>query len=681
MNKLSTCVVLCAVLLAGCSKDSFETAPQLDSNKASQDEINANVAKIFGTTFDPNHDWNSTIKYTVKVTADAPLNDIVKVQILNEAPYFNDNARVLNEAKVSKGGTVTLTFDSPSDYKELVAACVSSKGIYYIKAFKAGDTEVAFTKGASARRQAAKASQFANLPDVSQLEARYVNSAWSYNAIRAQKAGQQYANANIDPWKDSGWENERIWLVGNANSFTSGDWTINKSSIYRSASITDEEKSGLETVFEALGGKKANEKKEVNLKTIRESPVYELTRNYLVSDGQNPITVSPVLMFSTDISNLCLYYYYYDPAQLEGKSEEEQIVFLKNLPKFKCVDCKNTRDAAGINDNNKSEFFKVHECLLSYFGQLDGTENSQDLQVQSFLFPKDTRIGFMLRKTKSDFDDCYMPNNEFYPNKGNNYTKKSYEKSNNGELYADGRLNVQINQYPDFKTPVAKYGMQLDDPRAAIFGANQRAYLLFEDGTDINYVDLVVELQGGLEEVEAAQEINNNVYTFCFEDRDLGDYDMNDVVIKAERLNISQVKYSVVACGAHDELYLRNINGQTLNEDTELHALFGAEKKETFINTQTLEYEPVSEIVTVDPSFSFTDVTKQLYIYNKTQKYDVKLAQKGEDPHAILIPFDFAFPKEKICIKDAYKEFNSWGENPIISTDWYTRPEDGKVIK
>lgn len=681
MKNLLTFATLCLFLLVGCSKDFNEVDPLPVNNKASQEEIAANVAKIFGTTFDSNHDWSSTTKYTVKVTADAPLNDIVKVQILNEAPYLNENARVLNEANVSKGGTVTLTFDSPSDYKKLVAACVDSKGYYYITAFNAGDTQVAFTKPASARRKTITSADLANLPDVSQLAARYVNSAYSYNAIRAQKAGQTDANANINPWKNSGWDNERIWLVGQANSFTSGEWTINKSSIYRPASITEDEINGLETIFEVLGGKEANKNTKVNLKTIRESPVYELTKNYLISDGQNPITVSPVLMFTTDIANLCLYYYYYDPAQLEGKSEEEQLTFLKNLPKFKCIDCKTTRDAAGVNDNNKSEFFKVHECLLSYFGQLDGTENSQDLQVQSFVFPKDTRIGFMLRKTKSDFEDTYMANNEFYPKKGNNYARKSYEKTNNGEIYADGRLNVQINQYPDFKTPVKDFGMQLDDPRAAIFGANQKAYLLFEDGTDVNYVDLVVELQGGLEEVDAAQQINNNVYTFSFEDRNLGDYDMNDIVIKAERLNISQVKYTLVACGAYDELYLRNINGQTLNETTEIHALFGADKQETFINTVSQNFDPISEIITVDPSFSFTDFAKQLFIYNKTQDYDIKLAQKGEDPHAILIPFDFAYPKEKTCIKDAYLEFNNWGENPVHSTDWYTKPVAGKVFE
>ena len=205
---------------------------------------------------------------------------------------------------------------------------------------------------------------------------------------------------------------------------------------------------------------------------------------------------------------------------------------------------------------------------------------------------------------------------------------------------------------------------------------------MFEEGTDVNFVDIIIEINGGLKEVDAAQEINNNVYTFCFEDRDLGDYDMNDVVIKAERLNISQVKYSVVACGAYDELYLRNINGQTLNENTEIHSLFGETNLSTFINTQTKNYEPVSEIITVDPTFSFTDFSKQIYIRNETQGYDVKMSQKGEDPHGIMIPCDFAYPKEKVCIKDAYEGFSKWGEgNDVTSTKWYLTPVNGKVFE
>ena len=101
--------------------------PTPTNNKATQEEIDANVAKVFGTTFSPNQDWSSTTKHTVTIAADAPLSDVAKVQILTEAPYFNDDARVLNEATTSKGQSVSLTYDCPAEYTELVAACVESR--------------------------------------------------------------------------------------------------------------------------------------------------------------------------------------------------------------------------------------------------------------------------------------------------------------------------------------------------------------------------------------------------------------------------------------------------------------------------------------------------------------------------------------------------------------------------
>lgn len=683
MKKIMSLAVLGLVLLSSCVKgfDGSEQAPTPDptpnNNKATQEEIEANVKKAFGTTFSSDQDWSSTTKYTVSVTADAPMNDIVKVQILTESPYFNDDARVLNEVSTSKGNTVSVTYDCPSEYTELVAACVDSKGIYYVAGFKVGDSSVNFQKAAQARTRAAYS--LPEFPAVSGLKMKYKNSHLSFNAIRTQKAGQDGENANIAPWKNSNWDNERLWMLSNQGG--NGNWKVEKQTIYRDVTITDAEKTGLETVLAAVGGKNARQDKykKYNLETIRNSAVYELTKNYLVADGKAPITVTPVQILTTDYVSDCLYYYYFNPSELNGKSEEEQISFLKNLPKFKCVDCKLTKNASGT-EKGKGDFFKVHEYVLPYFGNVMSNETG-DVTVQSFVIPEGYYVGFMLRKNKTDWQDSYTNENDIYTGKeSSGYTRKSYDKEDNGEVYADGRLNEQINQFPLFSQAVTEKGMFPNDPRAAVFGANQRAYLMFEEGSDVNFVDMIVEINGGLYEVDAAQQINNNVYTFCFEDRNLGDYDMNDVVIKAERLNMTQVKYTVAACGAYDELYLRNINGKTLNETTEIHHLFGVDNLSTFINTQSKNYEPVSEVINVDASFSFTDFSKQVYIYNKTQGYEVKMSQKGEDPHGIMIPCDFKYPIEKTCIKDAYTTFNNWGENPVSSTDWYLNPVSGKVF-
>ena len=120
-----------------------------------------------------------------------------------------------------------------------------------------------------------------------------------------------------------------------------------------------------------------------------------------------------------------------------------------------------------------------------------------------------------------------------------------------------------------------------------------------------------------------------------------------------------------------------NINGNVINNNTEVHALFGGEG---FINTVSQNFSPVTERITVDKKFSFLDEKTQPYIYDMTTGLTVKLSKKGEDPHGIMIPNDFKHPKEKTCIKDAYLRFNEWGQNSRInSTDWYKYPVEENV--
>lgn len=99
---------------------------------------------------------------------------------------------------------------------------------------------------------------------------------------------------------------------------------------------------------------------------------------------------------------------------------------------------------------------------------------------------------------------------------------------------------------------------------------------------DTDFNDIVLEVEGSVEPIHTSHEFEYNTYTFCFEDRKKGDYDLNDVVIKAKRLNATTVEYSIVACGANDELYVMNIG----KDAEDVHALFGKGRNQ-FINTES----------------------------------------------------------------------------------------------
>ena len=133
-----------------------------------------------------------------------------------------------------------------------------------------------------------------------------------------------------------------------------------------------------------------------------------------------------------------------------------------------------------------------------------------------------------------------------------------------------------------------------------------------------------------------------------------------------------------MACGAMDHLYIYNIDGEHINYLNEVHSIFN--KPIQFINTLKGDNTPyVTDIVTVDKSFSFLDTNKQPYIYDANQNWFVRISKRGEDPHAIMIPYDFRWPLEKICIKDAYLRFNEWGQGLIEGTKWYKYPEENLV--
>ena len=272
----------------------------------------------------------------------------------------------------------------------------------------------------------------------------------------------------------------------------------------------------------------------------------------------------------------------------------------------------------------------------------------------------------------------------FMNRKGNDNDSNNFTAVNKGETYGDGNLNKEINTYPNFSNAVNLYGMRTNDPRTAIFQANGHNYITFEEGVDCNFTDIIIEIVNGvsIEEGDLAVKPNNVVYTFCFEDRQDGDYDLNDVIIKAMRLDKTHVLFSLEACGAHDELYLRNIKGKVLNGSTEIHQMFRVDNTQ-FINTQGGERKtPIQEVVQVNENYSFNNTgTEQIYIYNKTTGKDIHLSTTGEDPHGIMIPSDFKHPVEQTSINKANDYFLKWTEGDNDSHDWYNRSILDKICQ
>ena len=280
--------------------------------------------------------------------------------------------------------------------------------------------------------------------------------------------------------------------------------------------------------------------------------------------------------------------------------------------------------------------------------------------------PAGYKVGFMIRKAMG----------------GENVADRNVvAKNNNGCCYGFGSLNKELNNFKDhFSSAVKKYSMKIDDPRILMFSANDKTYLAFEEGADCQYSDAIIEVTQGINIVdEPVHNIEAEVYTVCFEDRPIADYDMNDIVLKARR-NGNKVILQLVACGAYDDLFIRGLNGKKFSDNQEVHALFGAAKG-TFVNTTgKMDYAIQDEEFEIGANTSLMDFLKQIYIYDGTTEKEIRIPAKGEGPHAVIIPYDFKYPLEKQRITDAYKLFINWSGDRFADNKWYTQPDETKVV-
>lgn len=602
-------VFLISLLLtfSGCTKHDFDF----------QDPVKTNVENVFGVQFDANHDWCTTVNSQVTIYANTEKYNITKAQVLISCEVDSTyEIKVLNEGNVSPGGHITLNFDTPINYTNLMVAFISDLGNkkqYFYKGFELGDKEVYFEKPVQTRGTIVGWEPSYPIPTATPV---------------IEGTVETFANKR-------GWLPGEVFYTFNIGTTTTDSYDADFTSLFRTI------------IFNYF----PNGRKYDNLPQIKKSGYYNESV-YPITTGDEPIIVSPVYKNDGgyyEISNAELYYYYF-----KGDLSSQEI---EALPKYKAIDL----SLYGNDENDKVE--KKSSYVLAFFG--DGTPSVG--QEGSYKFEPGYKIGFVYKS------------NTHVDKSGNRQVEIGDKKQ--GELYGDGRLNYNINSWKNFAT--SKLGPT--DPRMAWMSVNEHMYLCVESGTDKDYNDLILEVEGGIEPIIIEpDDPEYNFYTFLYEDHNLGDYDMNDVVIKGRRINETTVEWTLMACGAYDEIYIYNVGGKDINENNEVHDIFGPNKRVTFINTQSKNAEFIINTVTVGKNYSFLDASTQPYIYDATINNTVKLARQGQDPHAIMIPYDFAWPLEKICIKDAYNEeghkFNSWGANKIDATDWYKFPTTGKVF-
>ena len=614
MKKRAILPISCIIALISCTGAPDFDVVNPNEQATNTESIKENVQKVFGVTFDPNHDWCSTTSGCVTITGN---NSIKKVQVIAYVQEMGlegelvTSMRIMNEADYN-GGSVQLNYDAPKDALGIFVAFIS-------------DSEYTLKKVENDKADYSKAVTRA-LPEGLTLPTV---------ELTLGEPVESYAS-------------QRGWISGE-KLYALTDYTAQKMTPQQySEELTQAFRAMVFSYFK--NGRDYN-----NLPLVKSSGYYN-DKAYPITTGEDPIIISPVYKcdgslktntgYGYEIFNSDLYYYYSDVN--DPAYQANPVEFLQNLPKYKALQFKDL-----YIEREDDVLEKRGSYALIYWGEGIPTSDTKG----SYTFPAGLKIGFMVR-ANTDFKENGKPRKQ-------------------GELYGDGRLNNQINNYDACNFKSSKLGT--DGPRVAWLTFNGKKLMCWESGTDSDFNDILIEVEGGLDIPNIPIEPEYQAYTYCFEDRELGDYDMNDIVIKAVRKDETHVEYSIVACGAYDELYVRNINCGKIKDNAEVHGLFKKELNE-FINTvKGGEYcEPITATKTVSKTFSFLNPDNYPFIYDKTTDKTIRLSKIGEDPHGIMIPNDFKYPVEKTCIKNVYAKFNEWGQDAITSTDWYAYPIEGK---
>ena len=622
MKKLLFSVV-CLFAMMSCSKTELYDP----DNQFVQEAAKTNAEKVLGFEVSPSQDWCSTVSGQVVITADASVKrvqllvDVLEIDDETTPSYVTRNAmKVLNQAETNGQTSLTLYYDAPKDNLGLYVGFVTNDS-YILRKVENGQASIeekALTRGE-------KLTTGYTLPDdVSSFTVAGSTESWAKK--RHDADGSFYDDAPLYYLND----------YDGLNLAPGADYSADFKSFFR------------KFVLSYLPNGRANDNSSIVLKSGSTN-----ANCYVTTNGEEPVILTPMYKcdhpteYGFEVYRSELYYYYYKDEEVTGDFK----TFVHNLPKYQAIPF---NKAFGATEDDVVA--KHGSFLLLYFGP-NGTEQIGKSAVSS-IFPAGYKIGFMI-KANTDADGG----------------KKQ------GEIFGDGRLNNYINKWGNFKSSLtaSHQSLKTDGPRLFWISFNNRVFMTWESGTDADFNDVIIEMEGG-KVIPDIPEPDLHVFTYCFEDTKTdSDYDMNDVVIKAVRTNETTIEYRLVACGAHDDVYVRGLNIGDIQENAEVHDLFGVSDHMTFINTDGSSYPYVSATRTVSKDFSLLDEAQQPYIYDATTGVEVHLAKTGQNPWAILIPTDFKYPSERISVTKAYPLFNSWGEGSILSNLWYNSPDKSKV--
>lgn len=344
-----------------------------------------------------------------------------------------------------------------------------------------------------------------------------------------------------------------------------------------------------------------------------------------------------------------------------------------------------------------------------------------DMENKSWLFTGSNQIAIQAgANTTLKIGAIYMEGREGVNGYGNYLLvngKKVPMLSSNTNQYGGTKTSISDN---DMKINKEGYGDCFNMPKIAqmvndgylpVQNTNLRDWVKWSGG-DGYFSDWIVTLTKAerLPTTDTHQDPpaqNSNIYSYAFEDTNGGDYDMNDVVIKAqETTDGTKINLTLVAVGATLDLNIRLYPDQgtrlesevahyegtprdlTYNNKTEVHEMLGVDIKGVMVNTDAEGGATARPITIQIDKGNYDPAHLPLAIYSTAQG-EMKLARTGRPPYGIIVPGDWSWPKEQIRVTNAYgntstsegdQSFSTFGETTNQASNWYKYPTASLVM-
>lgn len=234
-----------------------------------------------------------------------------------------------------------------------------------------------------------------------------------------------------------------------------------------------------------------------------------------------------------------------------------------------------------------------------------------------------------------------------------------------------------------------------EDSHVKVFRFNGYVFIACDEGNDWDYNDRLFWMRYGNDRLEKAKVIPVDpdpsapqLWTYAWEDKDFGDYDLNDCVIEVQKNadDTTKLDITLVALGAKNNLWLyfdskteKSYSKLTPVFTDELHKVLGAEPG-TMVNTGQASAKTKTVTLSKPTGFDFQTCSFVLVSQADGRLITIRISTKGQDPHGIVIPVKWQWPTETTCIKDAYPEFVKWAADRTQAQDWYKYPVKDKIV-